>query len=119
MDTADMQVIDMVNARYERRARKQEELLARKAKRAAQKKRSAAVAAFLWLIVKLECYMIVAALMFLATVLGWVAADLGIIGVYVCIAGGFVELWRHERRRQDGVSKNPRSGGRKGDFEAH
>lgn len=119
MHTADKQVIDMVNEKHERSARKQEELQARRAKREAQKKRSAAVDAFLWLIVKLECYMIVAALMFLATVLGWVAADLGIIGVYVCIAGGFVELWRHERRRQDGVSESPRSGGRKGDFEAH
>lgn len=102
MNLADQQVIAMVNAPHERRAqeaaRRLKKMQARPARRRAQQKRSAAMNAFLWLVVKLELYMLAGGVMIIALGNRWIDADLGVIGLLCCVAGGFIELWRHITR---------------------
>ena len=96
MNTADAQVIAMVNAPHERRAR---EAARKQKKQQAQKKRVAEVNRFWWLVIKMELYILAGSLMVLALGYGWVEVGTGIIGLLLCIVGGFMELWRYVRRR--------------------
>ena len=103
MNLADAQVINMVNAPHERRAREAEcrlkKMQARPARRRAIKKRNAAMNAFLWLVVKLELYLLAGGVMIIALGWGWIEADLGVIGLICCMVGGLIELWRSFWRR--------------------
>ena len=96
MNFADTQVINMVNAPHEHRAREAAE---RQRKLQAQKKREAEVKRFLWLMIKLELYVIAACTMILALGHGWVEVGIGIIGLLCCIVGSFMELWRYIGRK--------------------
>lgn len=96
MNTADAQVIAMVNAPHERRAR---EAARKQKKQQAQKKRVAEVNRFLWLVIRWELYILAGGLMVLALGYGWIEGGLGIAGLLCCVVGGFMELWRYVRRR--------------------
>lgn len=97
MNTADRQVIAMVNAPHDRKTR---EAARRMKKLQVMQKREANVKRFLWLMIKLELYVIAACTMILALGHGWVEVGTGIVGLMCCIVGSFMELWRHEGRRR-------------------
>lgn len=96
MNTADQQVIAMVNAPHERRAR---ELALRQKKLLAEKKRTAELNTFWRLVIRMELYTLAGSLMILALSYGWVDGGLGLAWLFCCIIGGFMELWRYVGRR--------------------
>ena len=89
MSNADAQVINMVNAPHEARARKEKASKARK-RRQMQFQRF-----LLTMALKLELFILALGLIFIATAHGWVAGWLGTVGMAITIAAGAIELWQH------------------------
>ena len=94
MSNADAQVINMVNAPHEARAREE------KARKVKKRRKARAERILLEMVLRLELWFIGLTVVFIATAHGWVADWLGIIGMAMCLAGGAVELGRHMERRQ-------------------
>lgn len=92
MSNADAQVINMVNAPHEKRARQKEQR--RQAKRRQAKMRES----LLHLVIRLELYAIAIGLLVIAAAHGAVAEWLSTIGIAICIAAGAVELGQHMER---------------------
>ena len=97
MNTADKQVIDMVNEQYERLRRRELRLQAQVRGHRDSKAKRAVKHGLLWLIVRLELYLITAGVMLMAVGYGWLTVDLGTLGLLCSIAAGFLDLWRFAR----------------------
>ena len=96
MNTADQQVIAMVNAPHERRAR---EAARRRREQMEKRRKQSAVDAFVGLLIKLECCTIAAGFFLIAIGYGWMADWVGTLGIMACPFIGFICLRNHERRR--------------------
>lgn len=93
MSNADAQVINMVNAPHEARAREE------KARKGRKRRKARAERILLELVLRLELWLIALAVAFIATAHSWVADWLGVIAMAMCLAGGAVEVGRHLERR--------------------
>lgn len=95
MKSADAQVINMVNAPHERREQQKER------RRQAKRRQKIICQSFLRLVIKLELCAVVAGLLIIAALHGWIANWMETVGVSICIAGGgmvlgkYMEWWRH------------------------
>lgn len=92
MSNADAQVINMVNAPHEERARRE------KQKKAARRRRASIRQAMMELTIKLELCLLAMGLIVIAIGHGVVAKWLGLLGIAGCIAWGAIEIDRHMER---------------------
>lgn len=92
MSNADAQVINMVNAPHEERARRE------KQKKAARRRRASIRQAMMELTIKLELCLLAMGLIVIAIGHGVVAEWLGVLGIAGCIAWGAIEIDRHMER---------------------